>query len=214
MQVGVLDAPQPDRLGHRCPGRLVQFGSVGLLVIVLVDDPACPGNGFIEQALQPHGVARTRLERSTVIAKHGTETDVSKLDVGISPLPGRLEQQPKMFSLPGINHVEHLVGIEFLDTVPDRRQVGGGVGEGPVSLANDERRVVALDEHTDSPLAVGSQPLLLETLDNTGQHRLVMAFSKRQVEADPQPTVDTLHHLQARWQKLLPQRPVLGVTGV
>ena len=56
----------------------------------------------------------------------------------IAPAARRFEQQFEVVALPGIDDVQHDFGPELLGPVADRRQVGRGIRERAVALADDE----------------------------------------------------------------------------
>ena len=72
----------------------------------------------------------------------------------VTPPPGDREELLEMVALAVIDHVENLVGMPGLGPVLDGRQVGRGVVEGAVALADDERRLGLVDEDDDRPLAL------------------------------------------------------------
>ena len=67
-----------------------------------------------------------------------------------------------MVALAVIDDVEHLVGVPGLGAILDRGQVGRGVGEGTVALADDERGLGLLDEDDDRAFALDGEPFLLQ----------------------------------------------------
>ena len=119
-----------------------------------------------------------------------------------------------MVALAVVDDVEDLVGVPGLGAVLDRGQVGRGVVEGAVALADDERRLGPLDEDDGRPLALDGEPLLLQVLDDLGEHRVVEALAELDVERHAQAVVDRLERPQAVGHELLPEGPVLGIAGV
>ena len=81
-----------------------------------------------------------------------------------APAPGCVEQVGEMLLLPEIDDVQDRVGIPFLHPVADRGQVGGGVGEGAVALADQRRRGVLAPRQDDRPLALPRHALRQKVL--------------------------------------------------
>ncbi len=112
-----------------------------------------------------------------------------------------------MVALAVVDDVEDLVGVPGLGAVLDRGQVGRGVVEGAVALADDERGLGPLDEDDRRPLALDGEALGFQVLDDVGEHRVVEALAELDVERDAQAVVDRLQGLEAVGHELRPRGP-------
>ena len=129
-QVGVLDGTQSDDLGHAAAARRIELGAV------LIDDLSSLGGRLVEQRLEADDVSFTRLVRAAIRAQDRAEGDVLEIDRVVAPLAGDLEKLLEVVALAVVDDVEDLVGVPGLDAILDRGQVGGGIGEGAVALAD------------------------------------------------------------------------------
>ena len=118
-----------------------------------------------------------------------------ELDAIEAPTAGRWEQQSEVSALPGIDNVEDGIGGQFCTAVLDRGQIRGGIGEGPVLLADDEGSVEIFNKGTHSAFAFTKDPGCLKFLDQLRQHGLVVTFTEGQIEGDPQPLVHGVQSL-------------------
>ena len=114
-----------------------------------------------------------------------------------APLAGDLEKLLEMVALAVIDDVEHLVGVPGFDAILDGRQVGRGVGERAVALANQEGRLGLLDEDDDRAFALDGEPLLLQVGHDRSELVVVEALAELNVEFHAQPVVDGLECRQA-----------------
>ncbi len=149
-------APSPTTAATCCLLGGVELGAVFL------DDLEGLGGRLIQQRLQADDIAFPRLERAAIRAQDRAERHVLEIDRVIAPLASHLEKLLEMVPLAMVDHVENLIGVPGLDAILDRRQVGGCVVEGTVSLADDERRLGLLDEDDDRPFALDGEPLALQ----------------------------------------------------
>ena len=156
-------APRPDDLGDAPLLVGIELGAV------LLDDLERLGGRLVQQRLEADDVPLAGLERAAIRAQDRAEGDVLEVDRVVSPLPRDLEELLEMVALAVVDDVEDLVGMPGLDAILDGRQVGGGVGEGAVALADDERRLGLLDEDDDRPFALDGEPLLLEVGHDRGE---------------------------------------------
>ena len=95
---------------------------------------------FIEHVAQRHVLARARLHQFAVFAQNAAESDVAKIG-GVTFAARDLENLFEMQSLRRADDVPNGVALQIIDAVIDRRDVGGGVIESAVALANDARLV-------------------------------------------------------------------------
>ena len=156
-QVGVLDRPQPDDLGH-----LLLLGRIELGAILL-DDLERLGRRLVQERLQADDVPFARLERAAIGAQDRAERHVLEVDRVVTPLAGHLEKLLEMIALAMVDHVEDLIGVPGLDAILDRRQVGRRVVEGAIALADDERGLGLFDEDDDRSLAFDGEPPALRS---------------------------------------------------
>ena len=98
--------------------------------------------------------SKKRWALMTELSRIGPEA----VEPGEPPALRRLEQLLEMLALAVIDDVQDPVGLPVLEAPADRGQVGGGVEEGAVGLADEERRrVVAAEEHADRAAALAGQ---------------------------------------------------------
>ena len=111
---------------------------------------------------------------------------------GDAPLAGDLEKLLEMVALAVIDDVEDLVGVPGFDAILDGRQVGRGVGERAVALANQEGRLGLLDEDDDRPFALDGDASCLQVGDDRGELGVVEALAELDVEFHAQAVVHGL----------------------
>ena len=204
-EIGILDGADADRLGH----------AAALLhrqPLVAGGEGCRPLHPLVEERLEPHRVAGPGLERLAVIAEHGTEGDMDEVDAVDAPAFRRLEQLIEVLPLTVVDHVEDPVGLPVLESPADRRQIGRGIEEGTVGLADEERwLVIAVEKDPDRAAALAGQPLRLQIVDDSGQERLKEAFPEGVVEADIKTLIEPLDVAETRWHEPLPEGPVVGI---
>ena len=186
----------------------------GLASSFSANDPGGAEDRFVQQALQPNGIAGAGLERPAVLAQHGAEADVLKLDLVVAQQPGRGEKLLEVQALAVIDDIQDGVGPPLLHAIADRGQIGRGVQVCPVLLLHDHRRRLAFEEHANRPLALAGDAPATQLLDHARQHVVIIAFAQRVIEVDVQAAVDPLDIFQAIGHELLPQPVVLGIASM
>ena len=81
-----------------------------------------------------------------------------------------------------IDDVQNRVGPPGFHAIADRGQVGGGVEKRPVLLAHDHRRVVAVEEDADRPVAFPGDAFGEQFVDDRRQPILVKTLAQGVVE--------------------------------
>ena len=145
-QVGVLDRCERDRRG-----------SLGL--------------GSVQQAVQGDGRALAGGELLAVGAQHLAEAHVLCGDpVGqVAGEPRHSEDLLEVVRLRCPDDVDHPVGVQVADPVPDGCQVGAGVAEATGGVADDRWRGEALDEDHERPAVDDGDPSVLEVGSHHGE---------------------------------------------
>ncbi len=116
-----------------------------------------------------------------------------KIHIGVAPGFCGGKDLPEVLALPVIDHIEHAVGLPVGHPPADRGQVGGGIEEGAVGLADQQRRLVwAVGEDADGGTALAGEAPGEQLIDHLAKHRLVEALAKRVVEGDMQAGVDAV----------------------
>ena len=113
-----------------------------------------------------------------------------------------------------IGDVQHRVGIPPLAAVLDRGQVGRGVEECAIFLANDHRRRAPLEKHADRTVAFACHPLGHQARHDGLQPVMIKALAQRLVEGNSQPGIEALDGGHAVGHELPPQGQVLGIPRV
>ena len=147
-EIGVLDSTMTHDFSHFLALLWRKLRAIGFRIIVGRNDIQCLANGFIQQALQSNGLPGAGFKRSAILSQHRAKTNVDESSVRILPLLGHGKQLLEMFTLPMINHVENGIGLPGLHPILDRGQIGRGIEESTVSLANDHRRFKLIQENT------------------------------------------------------------------
>ena len=119
-----------------------------------------------------------------------------------------------MVALAVIDDVEDLVGMPGFDAILDGREVGGGVGERTVALADQEGGLGLFDEDDDGAFAFDGRASFLQVGDDGGELGVVEAFTELNVELHAQAVVYGLERGQAVGDEPLPEGAVFGVAGV
>ena len=99
---------------------------------------ALPRNldGIVQQVAQQRQVPRPRLEWLAVLTKDRPEGDMLQLNL---PSAARRHRKKllEMITLPVIHDIPGTIGLQLLHPVIDGGDIGGGVVEAPVALADD-----------------------------------------------------------------------------
>ena len=113
-----------------------------------------------------------------------------------------------------IDHVEDGVRLPVVHAVADGGQVGRGIEERPVLLADDHRRPVAFEKHADGAVADAGQPAVEQFLDDGRKLIVIETLAQRVIELDAQPPIDPLNVFEADGEEFPPQAEVFRVAGV
>ena len=112
-------------------------GFVALQVrVFLGDDVRGAFDGLGEHVGELHVVAGAGLHQLAVLAEDRTEGDVLEIP-GFAPARGGFEDLAEMQLLRHADDIPDLVRLPFVDAELDRGEVGGGVEESAVGLADD-----------------------------------------------------------------------------
>ena len=81
MEVGILDATEPDDLGHLSPFVARQDCSFAPLLIVFVNDASSTRNGFVQQAFETNRISGSSLIRLSIFAHDRAERHMQQLQI-------------------------------------------------------------------------------------------------------------------------------------
>ena len=186
----------------------------GQFRIFLLDHGPCPTDGLVDQVAQWDIVARAGLHEFVVLAENTAEGDM--LEFRAQPhAPRGGEHLLEVQLLRGSGHIPDGVRVPSLDPVFNRGEVGGGIEETSVALA-DEARFVGQGrnirkENAGGTLADLRGPGGEEFVDQRGERGIVETFPETFVEADPELCVDLFEFGPGQIDELLPDGAVFRV---
>ncbi len=169
---------------------------------------------FVEQAVETHRVARTRLEGPAIVSQHRAKANVLQRHVRLAPEPGRGEELREMQTLAVIDHIQNRVGRPLAHAIFDRGQVGRGIEKRPVLLANHERCFLARQKHTERAVALAGNAAGHKVAHHHFESVVIKTLAERVVESHSQPTIHAADLAQAGRQERSPQVEILGVAGM
>ena len=216
-EVGVLDGADPDRVRDRRALVLGQLRALG------VDHRAGALDRLVEQVREPDRAARAGLERLAVLAQHRPEPDVLGRPVaGPAGAGGGGEDHLEVLRLARVGDVDQPVGVQVVDPVADRGQVGRAVAVAAVGLAHDQHRGRAvrvrelLGEDRDRAVALDRDARLEQRGDRAREPVVVEALAgdvlvgQRHVEL----RVEVVDVGQRDVDEVLPERDRRRVAGL
>ncbi len=123
----------------------------------------------------------------------------------VTQAPADREDLLEVELLPLIGDVDDAVGVEGLHSCRHGGEVGRGIVEAAVALADDAERQLFVFEHDDrGAFALDGQPFLLEPFDRAGESVTVVAFAVDDVVVHAQPGVDAIELFEAQAHEHLP----------
>ena len=207
-EFGVFDRTESD---NACDVILFIARKFGIL---LLDHGAGAGHGFPDKIAQRDIVAGARLHQFVVLAENAAESDMVESG-GDAHAFGSGENLLEVELLRRARHIPDGVRVPAFDTVFDRGQVGRGIEEAAVALA-DEARLVGQRGNIGKKDASGAFADLRgavgeKFVDQCGQCRIVEAFAESLVEADAELFVDVGKLRPGKIDQLLPDGAVFRV---
>ena len=151
------------RVGHAGGGRVRVRAACAHLAGAALD-------GLVEERLQREVLAAARLEGLLVGAEHAAEGDMDELGLGAVRQRGpadhahRVEDVLEVVALAGVHHVDHAVALEVLHAETACGEVGGGIEEAAVALADQHGALAVRVAHHDGAVVLGAQAGLHERL--------------------------------------------------
>mmetsp|Transcript_26974 Transcript_26974/g.57800 ORF Transcript_26974/g.57800 Transcript_26974/m.57800 type:complete len:276 (-) Transcript_26974:436-1263(-) len=204
-EVGVFDGTNAN-----CPGHfgksLRQFLLLRISIHPRLDILAGNAHGLIQQILQLDRIPRPSGKLLPILALYEAKGYMFQgyLLRDKVRLIRRLEHHFKVLRLPRIRHVQDPIGLLaplrrfHLHTMPNGRQVRGGIVEPPVRLSHEhgKRRAIAvgipLKKHGRGTLALHGQSLTFQIGNHTFEVWIVKRFSAFVQIANVQPVVNLL----------------------
>ena len=153
----------------------------------------------------------------TILAEDRAEGDVRER-YGVAQAAHDGVELLEMQRLRRADHVPERPGLKLIDPLFVSGEVGRGVVEGAVALADDRGTVgqfrVIREEDDDCPFAGFRDPRLLQLLDHGASWRLKKTLAELVVEPDIQPRVDLVQFGAGEIDAALPDRGVFRVPGL
>ena len=168
---------------------------------------------FVQQGLEFDGVPFSRFD-CLVRHTHQSEPDVHEFR-RVADHFANLENLSKMELLTLISYIDNSLGLEFLNAVLHRREVGCGIVKGAVAFLHDaDWHFDVLEENDRCPFARDGQTPFPETIDQGLKLIVVVAFASYEIKGYPQTSVDEFDFFNAKRDEPFPQRPVFRITGL
>src|SRR6185312_12406567 len=124
--------------------------------------------------------SRARLHQFAVGAEDAAKSDVMKIG-GVIFSPSDRENLFEMQNLGRADHVPNGIGLQIVDPVINRCQIGGGVIVAAIAFANDARLIRQLgniaEENADRTLADFSQPTFEQPINHRWQPVVIKTFA-------------------------------------
>ena len=220
-QVGILHAPDADHPRDVGPLLLGELGAR------LVDVGAGVLHGLVEEVHEAQGGAGPGLEDLAVLAEDRADLDVLDLHLGgvlrqVARLPRGLVDHLQVQALGHAHDIQDPVGVQVLDAVLDRRQVGGAVAVAAVGLADEQRDGLVLaageagEEDDERAVVHGRDALGLEVGADAGEVLVVRRLTGQVVvgEGHAEGGVDLVEVDLGQVVELAPEPQRLGVAGL
>ena len=189
---------------------------------------------FVEQIAKLHRLARARLERLAVVAHDFAEADVNEFRAFRRVRFPAREDEEQLFEMPGlavVHDINDFIRRPRFEPVINCRQVGGGVVETAVTLADERgigdplaiavdekwiflRRQRAIAEYADRAFAFARNFFCEQIVHDFAEPRIVKTFAKRFVKFDAEPRINFVELLLRQRDHLFPDGDIFGFAAL
>src|SRR6266404_3894662 len=207
-EIAVLDGPDSNF------ARDVDLLRVTQGRVFLIDNRASALARLIEKLAQWYILARTRFHQLAVFAQDAAVRDMAKS--GFMTFAARdFKNLPEMQNLRRTRHNPDRVRFQIVDAIVNRRDVGSGVIETAVTLANDAGLVRQLgnitEENADCAFADFRETRLEQSIGHLSQPIVIKTFPVLDVVMNVEQCISTLEVMHRQVDALFPNRQILRI---